>query len=104
KTQDKRIEEILVRIEATLLLGGVLEIQVPLAGYIKSIGVVAEMEFRQAFVGRDACKSVFGTNRRIQGVILVGCSMVIPERDERPQFQRALRGTTRRVDIVLDDC
>ena len=44
KTQDKRIEQILVRIEAALLLGGVLEIEVPVAGYVKGIGVVAEME------------------------------------------------------------
>jgi hypothetical protein len=62
KTQDKRIEEILLRIEATLLLGGVLEIQVPVAGYVKGMGVVTEMEFRQAVVGRNARDSVGRTN------------------------------------------
>ena len=87
------IEQVFFVVKSALALYFILKAPVPIALRVNRGGIVGKMQSGQSGIKRDRRHAGDHFRLAIDGVVLVGCPVVIAEGNQGPDFQAALRAS-----------
>ena len=75
--QNKWIEQVFAFVQAAFAFGGIVEIEIPVAGLFRMLRIVGNLQRGQTMIGSDAHCALANRNRAVQRIIMMRGRMII---------------------------